>query len=114
MNTPPYFCGLDVGGTYMKAGVVDDAGVSLSSVILPTEVQRGQEKGLERMCESIDAAIRAARLAPSQVVALGVATPGTMDIPGGMILDPVNLKPWRNVPVRQYIQDHFGLPTAFQ
>src|SRR5439155_24727893 len=39
---------------------------------------------------------------------------GTMDIPGGLILDPPNLKPWQNVPVRQYIQDTFHLPTAFQ
>ena len=31
-----------------------------------------------------------------------------------MILDPPNLKPWRNVPVRQHIAETFGLPTAFQ
>jgi glucokinase len=114
MPTAPFFVGLDVGGTFMKAGAVDDAGVPLSSVSLPTEVQRGQDKGLERMCETIHAAITAARLQAGQIAAVGVATPGTMDIPGGMILDPVNLKPWRNVPVRQYVQDHFGLPTAFQ
>jgi glucokinase len=112
--TPPFFVGLDVGGTYMKAGVVDDAGVSLSRISMLSEVQRGQEKGLERMCETIDAAIHSAGLQRQQIAAIGVATPGTMDIPGGMILDPVNLKPWRNVPVRQYVQDHFGLPTAFQ
>ncbi len=110
----PYFVGLDVGGTFMKGGVVDDAGEPLSSVSLPTEVHRGQDKGLERMCETIDASIQAAGLKREQIAAIGVATPGTMDIPGGMILDPVNLKPWKNVPVRQHIQDHFGLPTAFQ
>ncbi len=114
MSTAPFFVGLDVGGTFMKAGVVDDAGTMLSSVILPTEVQRGQEKGLERMCETIDAAIRAGGLDRSQIAAIGVATPGTMDIPAGMILDPVNLKPWKNVPVRQYVSGQFGLPTAFQ
>jgi glucokinase len=37
-----------------------------------------------------------------------------MDIAAGLILDPPNLKPWRNVPVRQSIADAFGLPTAFQ
>jgi glucokinase len=49
-----------------------------------------------------------------QIAAIGVATPGTMDIPGGVILDPPNLKPWQNVPVRQYVHDMFRLPTAFQ
>jgi glucokinase len=37
-----------------------------------------------------------------------------MDIPAGMILDPPNLHPWKNVPVRDHIHKVFGLPTAFQ
>jgi glucokinase len=37
-----------------------------------------------------------------------------MDIAAGMILDPPNLKPWQNVPVRDHIAAHFQIPTAFQ
>src|SRR5436305_14437469 len=37
-----------------------------------------------------------------------------MDIPAGVILDPPNLRPWQNVPVRQYVHDVFNVPTAFQ
>jgi glucokinase len=110
----PLYVGLDVGGTTMKAGVVDDAGKALASVSLPTEAHRGQEFGLERMCETIRQAVVAAGLKMSAVSAIGVATPGTMDIPGGLILDPPNLKPWRNVPVRDHIHKVFQLPTAFQ
>src|SRR5438105_10989897 len=110
----PYFAGLDVGGTTMKAGVVDDSGFPVASVSLPTEAYRGQEFGLARMCESISQAIAAANLRPEQIAAIGVATPGTMDIPAGLILDPPNLKPWRDVPVRDHVREAFGLPTAFQ
>src|SRR5262245_44462469 len=106
--------GLDVGGTNMKAGVVEEGGRVLSSVSLLTEAHRGQEFGLARMAETIRAAVTAAHLRPDQVNAIGVATPGTMDIPGGLILDPPNLKPWRNVPVRQYVEEQFRVPTAFQ
>jgi glucokinase len=112
--TPLCYVGLDVGGTSMKAGVVEESGRALSSVSLPTEAHRGQAFGLERMCESIRAAIAAAGLKTEQIAAIGVATPGTMDLPAGIILDPPNLKPWQNVPVRQYIQDRFSIPTAFQ
>jgi glucokinase len=114
MSSTPYFVGLDVGGTSMKAGVVDDSGRPLSAVTLPTEAHKGQEHGLERMCETIRQAVQAAGLRLDQIAAIGVATPGTMDIPAGIILDPPNLKPWRNVPVRRYIADTFRLPTAFQ
>src|SRR5262245_7506731 len=114
MSTPPYFVGLDVGGTTMKAGVVDDAGRPLSSVSLPTEAHRGQEFGLERMCETIRQAVVAAGLGLERIAAVGVATPGLMDIPAGVILDPPNLRPWKDVPVRRFVQEKLGLPTAFQ
>ncbi len=110
----PFFVGLDVGGTSMKGGIVDDEGKSLGSVNLPTEAHRGQEFGLERMCETIRHAVASANLTLKDVAAIGVATPGTMDIPAGLILDPPNLKPWRNVPVRDHVHKVFRLPTAFQ
>jgi glucokinase len=114
MSTSLLFVGLDVGGTSMKGGVVDDSGRTLSAVSLPTEAERGQEAGLERMCQTIRAAISAAEMRLDQIAAIGVATPGTMDIPAGIILEPPNLRPWHHVPVRQHIHDVFGLPTAFQ
>lgn len=114
MSKPLYFVGLDVGGTSMKGGVVDDAGRSLAALSLPTEAHRGQEFGLERMCETIRQAVAAAGLRMGDIAGIGVATPGTMDIPAGMMLDPFNLKPWKNVPVRRHIHDTFQVPTAFQ
>lgn len=110
----PLFVGLDVGGSAMKAGVVDDQGRALASVSLPTEGERGQEFGLERMCETIRQAVAADGLKMWEIAAIGVATPGTMDIPAGIMLEPPNLKPWRNVPVRQHIHQTFQLPTSFQ
>ncbi|MBI3822626.1 MAG: ROK family protein [Planctomycetes bacterium] len=112
--TKPLFVGLDVGGTSMKAGVVNDAGKVLSSANVLTEAQLGQEVGLEHMCEAIRQAVAAADLKMRDIAAIGVATPGTMDIPAGIILDPPNLKPWRNVPVRAHVHKVFKLPTAFQ
>jgi glucokinase len=114
MRNLPLYIGLDVGGTTMKAGVVDEEGQPRSAISLPTEAARGQEFGLERMCETIRLAAENAGLGMDAIAAIGVATPGTMDIPGGIILDPPNLRPWRNVPVRQFIHDRFKIPTAFQ
>jgi glucokinase len=114
MDQPLLYVGVDVGGTNIKGGVVDDTGRPLSSVSLATEAYKGQEHGLERMCETVRQAVATAGLRLGQIAAIGVATPGTMDIPAGLILDPPNLKPWHNVPVRQHVHDTFGVPTAFQ
>ena len=57
------YVGLDVGGTTMKAAVVDDAGDPLSDpVSLDTRPERGQDVGLETMCEAIRRAVAAAGL----------------------------------------------------
>jgi glucokinase len=114
MHDDLQFVGLDVGGTTMKAGVVDGQGRPYSNISVPTEAQRGQDWGLEQMCVAIRQAVSAANLALADIAAIGVATPGLMDIPGGLIVDPPNLKPWKNVPVRQHVADTFKLPTAFQ
>ncbi len=98
----------------MKAAVVDDAGKASPSATLPTEPYKGQVHGLNQMAETIRRAVSASGRTMDDIAAIGVATPGTMDIPGGIILDPPNLRPWQNVPVRQHIYDTFQIPTAFQ
>jgi glucokinase len=114
MSSPLLYVGLDVGGTTMKAAVVDDLGKTYPSATMPTEASKGQEHGLNQMCATIRRAIAAAGKTEKDIAAIGVATPGTMDLPAGIILDPPNLKPWQNVPVRDYVSTTFGLPTAFQ
>src|SRR4051794_37973767 len=108
------YVGLDVGGSTMKAGVVTEEGRPLSAVQLPTEAQRGQEAGLARMVETIRRAMAEAGVDRERVAAVGVATPGLLDLRGGRLLDASNLRPWKDVPVRQYVQDALGVPTAFQ
>jgi len=93
---------------------VDDNGKAFPSASMATEASKGQEHGLNQMCATIRRAIAAAGKTEKEITAIGVATPGTMDIPAGIILDPPNLRPWQNVPVRDYIGTTFGLPTAFQ
>lgn len=114
MSQALYYVGIDVGGSSIKGGVVDDSGRPLSSVSLETEAHKGQDHGLGRMAETVVRSVQSARLEMAHIAAIGVATPGTMDIPAGIMIEPPNLKPWKNVPVRQFIQDRFQKPTAFQ
>jgi len=114
MSPQRLYIGLDVGGTSMKAGVVDDNGHAHSGISLPTEPHKGQQHGLDTMCAAIRQAAAEAGLTMADIVAVGVATPGTMDLKTGYILDPPNLKPWRDVPVRDYVRSQLHLPTAFQ
>lgn len=109
------YVGLDVGGTTMKAAAVADDGRPLTHpVVADTRPELGQEAGLATMAETIRRAVAAAKLTLADIAAVGVATPGLGDIKAGLIIDPPNLKPWKNVPVRDAIAKAIGRPTVYQ
>jgi glucokinase len=115
MTYDRYFVGLDVGGSTMKAAVTNDAGRLLTEPLsVPTEPDKDQEHALESMVHAIRQSIARANLSLDQIAAIGVATPGPMDIAAGIMFDPPNMKAWHNVPVRQFVADSFQKPTAFQ
>ena len=108
------FLGLDLGGTYVKAGIVDDSGAVISSCSVPTEAIHGPDAGVEQIVEAGCQAVAGANISLNQVVAIGLATPGTMDIPGGMLLDPPNLPGWTNYPIRDRVSGKLKRPTILQ
>lgn len=108
------FLGLDLGGTNVKAGIVDDSGDVISSCSVPTEAILGPDAGVEQIVEAGRQAVADANISMNQVVAIGLATPGTMDIPGGMLLDPPNLPGWINYPIRDRVAGKLQRPTILQ
>lgn len=110
----PFYVGVDVGGTNVKVGVVSEAGRSLSRISIRTLPEQGPERGLERIGRAVDDAVAQAGLTLAEIHAVGLATPGTMDIPAGLLLEPPNLPGWDYVPIRQRIGERLGKPTILQ
>jgi glucokinase len=110
----PFYLGVDVGGTNIKAGVVDDVGRPLSRVSVPTEAARGPQVGLENTARAAEMAIAESGLARGALRGVGLATPGTMDIPAGLLLDPPNLPGWTDFPMRDLLAQKLQLPTILQ
>jgi len=110
----PFYVGVDVGGTNIKAGVVDDDGRPLSHVSVPTEAGRGPLVGLENIARAAELAIAQSGLARGALRGVGLATPGTMDIPAGYLLDPPNLPGWTNFPIRDKLAEKLQLSTVLQ
>lgn len=109
----PLFIGIDVGGTNIKMGLVDDAGQTLSYHSIPTEQENGAEDACIRMRQVVRDLIDKAGVSKEDVAYAGVATPGPMDIRAGMILRPGNLPGWWDFPIRDRVSHHIGLPVAF-
>jgi glucokinase len=109
----PYFVGIDVGGTNTKIGIVDNRGLTLAFQSIPTLEEKGPEDLVERACQTLDELVIELGVSHSDLAALGVGTPGPMDIPRGMILDPTNLPHWRHYPIRDRLSKLSGLPVSF-
>jgi len=109
----PLFAGIDLGGTNIKVGIVDDCGRPLSWHKIPTDSPRGPEDGARRMAEAVAEAARQAGLKPEQIAAVGLGSPGTMDIPAGMLLEPHNLPGWYHFPIRERVSHYTELPVTF-
>ncbi|HQR41479.1 MAG TPA: ROK family protein [Gemmatales bacterium] len=109
------YVGVDVGGQTIKAGVVDHHGQPIEDiVIVPTQSEQGNGHFLRQVEDAIRQSVSNAHLSLNQIKAIGVATPGLMDIPNGLMTHPVNMPTLHNVPVRDHVQKVFGIPTAFQ
>lgn len=110
----PFYLGIDLGGTNIKSGVVDDTGRPLSSISVETHSERGPEEGLKSLAEAGRLALDACGLSWDEVAAVGLGTPGTLDLEAGLLLDPVNLPGWGNIPIGQRLGAILGKPTVLQ
>jgi len=110
---PPFFVGIDLGGSSFKVGVVDDQGRPLSWLNEPTHVEYGPEDATERMGETVLKAIAKAGLKPADVARVGLGSPGTLDLEAGKMVNPVNFPDWGGFPIRDRISYHCDLPVAF-
>ncbi len=112
--SPPFYLGIDLGGTNIKSGVVDNDGRALSSVSVETQAEAGPEVGLDNLVAAGSQAVKESGLDWARVAAVGLGSPGTMDIDGGMLLEPPNLPGWNDLPIRQLLADRLQKPVVLQ
>ena len=111
--TPPLFAGIDVGGTNVKIGLVDDAGERIAYESIPTEPNRGADSAAARMGATIRELCERTGVSVDDLARVGLVTPGPMDLAAGMLLCPGNLPAWHNTPIRDLVAQACGRPVTF-
>lgn len=103
--------GVDLGGTNMTVGIVDEKGRILGRSKRKTRASEGRETVITRLMEAIDRACAEAGLARSQLSAIGVGAPSAIDFDRGVVLNAGNLG-WKNVNLRDILVKRCDLPVA--
>jgi glucokinase len=103
-----YRLGIDLGGTFIKAGVVDMDSRIISRVSMPTD------GSFERTCLDMAGAVREAAqkagLSLSAFPCVGVGTPSCIDRRTGRLVYANNTD-WRDAPLKEELEKHIPLPV---
>jgi glucokinase len=111
--TQPLYAGVDLGGTNIKAALVDDEGRLVAFHTEPTQAARGPEDAAARMGRAVHTLASLAGVATADIARVGLGSPGPLDIPAGKIVQAGNLPGWDAFPLRDRVAAHCGLAVTF-
>ena len=101
------YIGIDVGGTNLKAGLVDQSGTILAVERTPLDF-RGPESFADTLASLAKAVMASGGAAAQDVEYVGIGIPGA--VAGGDILYTANI-PMKNVPLEKLFRQHLDLPV---
>lgn len=108
-----YYIGIDLGGTNIAAGVVDEDFRLLAKADVPTRAGRSAD---EIVCDMIKTAKEAAAMAGipfTEFTSLGVGMPSYVNPKTHLLVHSNNLG-WKNLPIYDYFEKYTNLPVYIE
>lgn len=105
-----YRIGIDLGGTNIAVGVVNDRYEIVARRSVPTGAERPAEEVIRDMGDAVEEALRQAGLTAADCASMGVGSPGACDPQTGVVKRAYNLN-WFDVPVCRMLHQRFGIPV---
>ena len=108
----PLAIGIDLGGTQLRAALVDRDGEIVSRAAIATDVAGGPQRiiaQIRRLCDEIDVVGRRAETA-----GVGVSAPGPLDSETGTIIAIPTLPGWEEFPLAAELAGEFDLPVIVE
>jgi glucokinase len=109
-----YCVGVDLGGTNIKAGLLDADARVLCSFSVPTEVDKGNEVVVNNIVQAAERAIKEGGVARDQVIGIGIGSPGPLSHRQGVIINPGNLQSLKNTPIREIVTKRTGIRCTLE
>lgn len=105
------YVGIDVGGTNLKAGLVDQDGRLLATRKIPLGMFQGEEYFVRKLAELTAQVARDGGVVPETLEYVGMGIPGA--VAKGSILYTCNI-PLANVPIEQLFSQYLDLPVLLE
>lgn len=102
--------GVALGVDFISVILSDFVGQILWRRQQETDPAESQGRMIQWMLQIVDEAMTAGRSCGAQLLGLGLATPGTVNVEEGLLIFSPNLQ-WYDVPYRKIFEAHTGLPV---
>ncbi|MBU6391076.1 MAG: ROK family protein [Planctomycetes bacterium] len=109
-----YVIGIDLGGTNLKAGLVDKGGKITHRLSIKTNYNADPQAISNQIFELIYEIIKEAHVKKSDIIGVGLGSPGLIDKKGETIIFSPNLPRWRNIPIKLLVTERFNAPCVLE
>ena len=102
-----YNIGIDIGGTNIAVGIVNDNYEIIAHAKCKTEAARPAQNIIKDMADITLQALESAGLSLNDINSIGIGCPGTVVAASGDVLTSNNLK-WQNLPLVKMFKEHIN------
>ena len=109
-----YYLGIDLGGTNIKAALVNTLTGEISGTTsIPTQSREGSDAVITNMGKLVESVVAASGIAPEDIGGIGIGVPGEIDMERGVTLFLTNLPgQWRNVALAEKLKALTGFEVS--
>lgn len=105
-----YNIGIDLGGTNIKVGLVNEKYEIIAKTSVPTELPRPAEAIVKSMVDAVWSVLNEAKVTIGEVQSIGIGTPGVANRNSGTVLYSSNLN-FKNTDLRSLIKKFLDKPV---
>jgi glucokinase len=107
--TERWMIGVDVGGTKVAAGFVNERGEMAEHLRVAMNPRGTAEEGFAAVTSVLDELLRLRQVGKGTEFPIGICAPGPLDPRTGVVLNPPNVPCWRNFRLADEIQKRYGV-----
>jgi glucokinase len=114
MNESNKAIGIDIGGTKIAVGAVDDKGAVLARAEFPTESASGFDRAVKRIVSAIDQVTTQVGWRREELGGIGIGCAGPVNPERGTIHNPYTLPGWDGCDIVTPLSKAFGVPVYLE
>lgn len=104
MSKKKFTVGVDLGGTTIKVGLVDEKGKIVKKVSSDSNSSKGPEAVIKQIKKGIEEVVKGNR---EKILGIGIGAPGAVKLKKGTVENPPNFPGWGKVHLGNILQKEF-------